>query len=62
MYEKSIETRILRVKHKVTFRIGTTMADLLSSLKEVPGHAVVDEVLADDDAALSILFHEESAV
>lgn len=58
-YEKTLETRILRVKHKVTFSVGTRAVDLREMLSRVPNEATVDEILGEGDEQGSIKFHEE---
>ena len=62
-YEKTYETRIIRTKHKVTFKIGTAKHSLIDMLSDVPDLAVVDEVIGDVDGEgfASIEFHEEKA-
>jgi hypothetical protein len=61
-YTKTFETKILRVKHLIIFRVGTSKIDLMEMLKDVPDKAVVDEVLEDlgsPSELSSIQFHEE---
>ncbi|HJR14208.1 MAG TPA: hypothetical protein VJ833_09960 [Rhodanobacteraceae bacterium] len=58
-YEKTFETRILRVKHKVSFSVGTRAEDLRRMLENVPGDATVDEILDDEEGGGSVEFHEE---
>ncbi len=59
-YTKTAEIKILRVKHKVTFRVGARPLDLIERLKTLPDHAEVDEVVFDYDKNIaSIEFHEE---
>jgi hypothetical protein len=59
-YEKTFETRIIRVKHKITFKVGTTrVVDLLEYLNKVPKEAEVDEIDVKDDGIAYIEFHEE---
>jgi len=59
-YVKTFETKIIRVKHKVIFRIGTDVCNLMKMLNEVPGKAEVDEVIVDyEEDKVSIEFHEE---
>jgi len=61
MYEMTKEVKIVRRKHKVTFRAGTTVDHLISLLKNVPSGATVDEVLeCTENDNSSIEFHEET--
>ena len=61
-YTKTFETKLVRTKHKITFReglLGTRALDLMEMLKEVPDEARVDEVVDDENGNISIEFHEE---
>ena len=71
-YSMTAEVKILRRKHKVTFRVGMRAEDLITALKNVPQDATVDEALKfeykdevldgesyGDCACASIEFHEE---
>ena len=59
-YKKTIKSKVVRVKHKVTFSVGTNAFNLMEMLKYVPDKAEVDEVLVDDETEkASIEFHEE---
>ncbi len=61
-YSMTAEVKILRRKHKVTFRVGMRAEDLINALKNVPADATVDEVLeplSHEDPVASIEFHEE---
>jgi hypothetical protein len=63
-YSMTAEVKILRRKHKVTFRVGMRAVDLIDALKHVPSDAIVDEVLdgenySEDMDLASIEFHEE---
>ena len=60
MYIKEVELKIIRAKHKVTFKAGTTVATLLDYIKHVPLHAEVDECFENEaDKEYIIRFHEE---
>lgn len=58
-YTKTFTATIVRTKHKIDFRAGTSKTDLLRMLDDVPPDAIVDEVLSEDDGTASIEFHEE---
>ncbi len=61
-YMQTLETKVIRRKHKVTFRVGMRVEDFLSALSNVPVDAIVDEVIDDvdnDGWVASIEFHEE---
>ena len=62
MYEKSVDVKIVRTKHKVTFRMGMEITSLIHELNNVPHGSEVDEVLEcvnNDNELYSIEFHEE---
>jgi len=42
-YTKELEIKIIRTKHKITFRMGTSLVDFMKDLESVPLQAVVDE-------------------
>ncbi len=61
-YTQTLETKVIRRKHKVVFRVGMKVADFIKVLENVPSDAVVDEVIDDvneDGGVASIEFHEE---
>ena len=58
-YEKDIESKIIRITHKVTFYHGTRNTDLLDYLINVPRSAVVRDFDEADDGAITITFLEE---
>lgn len=60
-YEKTFETKILRIKHRIAFKPGTRKIDLIDMLRHIPDEAIVDEVIddADDTDMATIEFHEE---
>ena len=61
-YIKSDEVRLVRRKHRIGFRIGTTAGEIIERLKKVPANASVDEVIddIDGDEITTIEFHDES--
>lgn len=62
-YSQPLEVRIVRKKHRVTFRADkTTISELYEMLAKVPTGSVVDEVITcvgDDEEISSIVFHDE---
>lgn len=60
-YTKTFEATFVRVKHKIDFRLGTRVVDLMEYLKYIPPEATVDEVIEDtgDGKTSTIEFHEE---
>ena len=64
-YTKTLTIKVQRSKHKIGFRVGMLVEDLIELLKQVPVGSQVDEVIdsheADPDIA-TIEFHEESRV
>lgn len=61
-YVKSDEVKLVRRKHRIGFRLGTTAAEVIERLKKVPPNATVDEVIddVDGDEITTIEFHDES--
>lgn len=61
-YVKSDEVKLVRRKHRIGFRIGTTAGEVIEMLKRVPPNATVDEVIddVDGDEIATIEFHDES--
>lgn len=59
-YEQTFITRIIRKKHKVTFRQGALAAQLVNDFHRVPGESIVDEVeVSEDGTTVSVTFHQE---
>lgn len=59
-YEQTFVTRIIRKKHKVTFRQGELVARVVNDLLRVPSEATVDEVeFSEDGGIVSMTFHQE---
>ena len=60
-YTKIRDVKIIRAKHKITFRIGTRSIDLVRMLSSVPDEATVDEVIDSIEGSdiTTIEFHEE---
>ena len=62
-YSATSQVKVIRTKHKVTFRVkGSTAADLIAMLKQVPPDAFVDEVydsIKEDYSFAEIEFQEE---
>lgn len=61
-YTMTAEVKVIRRKHLVTFRVGMTARDFIDTLKHVPAHATIDEVIEEyehDGNFASIEFHEE---
>lgn len=64
-YTKTLTVKIQRSKHKIGFRVGMKVEDLIDLLKQVPTGSQVDEVIdthAADTDIVTIEFHEESRV
>jgi hypothetical protein len=49
-YKKSLEMKIIRTKHIVTFYNKTNAIDILNDLKQVPSEAKLIEILANMDS------------
>lgn len=58
MYEKSIESKITRVTHKVSWYEGASARSLKDSLANVPDDAIIGDITADVEKT-AIEFHEE---
>lgn len=64
-YAKTLTVKVQRSKHKIGFRVGMRVEDLIDLLKQVPTGSIVDEVIDNYDAEpdiATIEFHEESRV
>ena len=62
-YTKTLTLKVQRTKHRVGFRTGTRVRELLDLLKSVPLDARVDEVLCEHDeepGVTTIEFHDET--
>jgi hypothetical protein len=64
-YTKTLTVKVKRSKHKIGFRVGMRVEDLIDLLKKVPPGSQVDEVIDNyesDPGVATIEFHEESRV
>jgi len=64
-YTKTLTVKVQRSKHKIGFRVGMRVEDLIDLLNQVPAGSRVDEVIDSHDAdpdISTIEFHEESRV
>jgi hypothetical protein len=64
-YTRTLTVQIQRSKHRIGFRAGTRVEDLIALLKQVPAGSQVDEVIdlhEDEPGVVTIEFHEESKV
>lgn len=63
-YAKNIDVKIVRTKHMVGFKVGTSIDTLMHMLTNIPSGAEIDEVISEDeeDDLITIEFHEEKRV
>lgn len=59
-YVQRNEVKLVRRKHRIGFRDGIAVHDLVAKLSQVPSHATVDEIEVHDDGVTTIEFHEET--
>ena len=61
-YTKTLSIKVERTKHRVGFRVGTRVRELLKLLQSVPPDATVDEVICHEGEpdVTTIEFHEEA--
>lgn len=60
-YIKSIESKVIRTRHKIEFFEGTRNHELLSYLKHVPDRASIIDSYYDDERKIYVIeFMEES--
>ncbi len=63
MHTKNIETKIVRVKHTITFNKGTSIRTLIEELSFIPDKAIVEdsyEGSAPNEPLCTIKFIEET--
>ena len=63
-YQRSDEVKLVRRKHMIGFKTGTSAATLRELLEKIPTHATVDEVIDDEyeeggNDLVTIEFHSE---
>jgi len=60
-YTKEFEAKLIRIKHKITFKTGMTADSIANLFKNFSGNVEVDKILYDEDKPdiISIIFHEE---
>ena len=60
-YSKELELKIMRCKHKIVFKMGTSITDLEAYLSNIPENSVVDECYEKDNEYV-LIFHEEKVL
>lgn len=60
-HERIVGQSVVKIKHRITFRIGSNANALLAYLKAVHPAAVVEDVIFNDDGTVTIQFMEEKA-
>ena len=59
MYSKELELKILRTKHKLTWKVGTSVETLKKELENIPSYATIDEAYEKENDEFVIVFHAE---
>jgi len=63
-YEKTVVSKVQRIKHTVRMRLNSTKRELIRVLENVPNDAVIEMIVGDDEDGDygEIVFVEEKKV
>lgn len=60
MYEKRMQVKVVRTKHRIYLHPGTRVSALKEALAKVPDGAEIDEIDTPENGSAFIEFHEET--